>query len=128
MANTPLLTLDMSGESDRTGVPLRRASRIPDLPVESVGQDLCRASQRAGKELSDVFLVLKIKPDHLFAIEEGRFEALPGRVYAIGHVRSYAAYLGLDAGKFVERLKVELATCGGPRDYGADFLPPAERM
>ena len=31
-------------------------------------------------------------------MEEDRLESLPGRTYAIGFVRSYAGYLGLDAG------------------------------
>ena len=36
------------------------------------------------------------------AIEEGRFEELPGAAYAVGFVRSYATYLGLDAEALVD--------------------------
>jgi cytoskeleton protein RodZ len=109
MTNVPRLTLDNGGELDRAGLHPRKASGDTDVPMESVGQDLSKERQRRGKKLSDVWSMLKIRPDFLAAIEESRFEALPGSVYAIGYVRSYAAYLGLDAEKLVDRLKVEIA-------------------
>ena len=66
--------------------------------------------------------------DFLAAIEESHFEALPGRVYAIGYVRSYAAYLGLDAEKLVDRLKAEIAAREPAKDDPAiDLLPQPER-
>jgi cytoskeleton protein RodZ len=108
MADASRLTLDGGAELARLNLHPRKVPVEVDIPPEGVGRDLCRARQRSGKQLSDVWLVLKIKPDHLIAIEEGRFEALPGRVYAIGFVRSYAAFLGLDAKTFVERLKAEI--------------------
>jgi len=37
---------------------------------------------------------------------------LPARVYAVGYVRSYAAYLGVDAQTFVARFKAEMAGAG----------------
>jgi cytoskeleton protein RodZ len=94
----------------------------------TVGQELAAARQRQGKRLSDVWLVLKIRPDQLMAIEEGRFDTLPGRVYAIGYVRSYAAHLGLDAGRLVHRLKAELAGPGGPTALPPAALPLTERI
>src|SRR5262245_4245779 len=127
MAHAPRLRLDDEEDFDSPSLHPRKASADADRPAEGVGPDLSKARQRKGKKLSDVWLVLKIRPDHLIAIEEGRFEALPGRVYAIGYVRSYAAYLGLDSEKFVDRLKAEMAVRGGPRDYALDFLLPAER-
>ena len=35
--------------------------------------------------------------------------SLPGKTYAIGFVRSYAGYLGLDATATVERFKQEIS-------------------
>ena len=52
---------------------------------------------------------LKIRKDHLEALEEDRIEALPGRTYAVGFVRTYADYLGLDAPQAVERFKSQIA-------------------
>jgi cytoskeleton protein RodZ len=98
MAIASRLTLDNTDELDRGSAHPRKAACGDDPALDGVGQDLCRVRQRQGKELSDVWLVLKIRPHHLIAIEEGRFDVLPARVYAIGYVRSYAAYLGLDAG------------------------------
>ena len=129
MANAPRLIFDLTGELDRLGSQPRKAPVEVQLPAETVGQELCKARQDSGRQLSDVWLVLKIRPDQLIAIEEGRFEALPGRVYAIGYVRSYAAYLGLDSDRLVERLKTELdgpATLDGPGAVAVsalDLLP-----
>src|SRR6185503_1453587 len=110
MANVTRLILDAGGERDRPIPQLQPPPRTAaqTLPVETVGQELARARQRKGEKLSDVWLVLKIRPDQLLAVEEGRWDALPGRVYTIGYVRSYAAYLGLEPGRLVERLRNEL--------------------
>ncbi|MEI9886891.1 MAG: putative PEP-binding protein [Rhizomicrobium sp.] len=62
---------------------------------------------------------LKIRKDHLEAIEEDRLDALPGRTYAVGFVRSYADYLGLDVGQCVERFK--------PRSPAAPTPTPPRR-
>ena len=105
----------LMGEPDRSIPEPCKAPAPTDLPVVTVGQELSNARQRKGKRLSDVWLVLKIRPDQLVAIEEGRFDVLPGRVYAIGYVRSYAAHLGLDADRLVERLKAELAGPGSTK-------------
>src|ERR1700684_1561414 len=107
MAGVLRLTLDDRGELDRPILRQRRTSADPDVSRESVGQDLCNARQRSGKVLMDVWRELKIPPHHLIAIEKSCYEALPGRVYAIGFVRSYATYLGLDAETLVARLKAE---------------------
>src|SRR5262245_19859650 len=115
MADAPRLTQDDGADLNRPVLLARKTAGVTDLPLGTVGQDLCKARQRRGKELSDVWLALKISPAQLTAIEEDRYDALPGRVYAIGYVRSYAAYLGLDAANFVDRLKAELAArCPAP--------------
>jgi len=97
------------GEWDRPTLDSRQTSGDADVPRETVGQELCKERQRRGMELTDVWRILKIRFDYLVAIEEGRFHVLPGRLYAIGYVRSYAAYLGLDADALVDRMKVEMA-------------------
>jgi len=64
--------------------------------------------------LATVSRYLKIRKDHLEALEEDRIEALPGRTYAVGFIRSYADYLGLDAVQCVERFKAEIAGRSDP--------------
>jgi cytoskeleton protein RodZ len=126
MAKIVRLTPDRGGELDRPILGLPKTSADADVPPESVGQDLCKARHRSGKTLMEVWHETKIPPHHLIAIETSRFEALPGRVYAIGFVRSYSAYLGLDAEAIVARLRAEMA---GP-DAKLPIigsLPPPER-
>ena len=109
MTKVTRLTLDDEGGLDRRRIHLREISGDLDAPLETVGQDLRAARLRRGDDLATVSRALKIRKDHLEALEEDRMEALPGRTYAVGFTRSYADYLGLDAVQCVERLKAEIA-------------------
>ncbi len=62
-----------------------------------------------GEELRRVATRLKIRYPYLAAIEEGRFDKLPGVTYAVGFVRTYAEHLGLDGAEVVRRFKQETA-------------------
>ena len=76
---------------------------------------LLRASRlRCGEELDDIAQSLRIRRRHLLAIEEGEFEQLPGTTYAVGFIRAYADYLGLDSDEVVRRFKEEQAIDTGP--------------
>jgi cytoskeleton protein RodZ len=75
-----------------------------DMPV---GEILRRARVHYSQSLDDVEAVLRIRAQQLGAIEEGKLDELPGRVYAIGFVRSYAEYLGLDGDKMVHLFKIQ---------------------
>ncbi len=109
MTKVTRLTLDQGGGLERRRIHLREISGDADSPLETVGQDLRAARLRRGDDLATVSRALKIRKDHLEALEEDRLEALPGRTYAIGFVRSYADYLGLDGVQLVERFKAEIA-------------------
>lgn len=112
MSKVTHLTLDESGGLNRRRIHLREISGDADAPLETVGQDLRAARLRRGDDLATVSKALKIRKDHLEALEEDRLEALPGRTYAIGFARSYADYLGLDPIVSVERFKREIAGRG----------------
>ena len=74
-----------------------------DMGPGEVG-DLLRASRiRHGQELADVARALRIRIVYLQAIEDSRYEDLPGAVYALGFIRSYAEHLGLDGEQLVSR-------------------------
>jgi cytoskeleton protein RodZ len=88
---------------------LREISGDTDSPLETVGQDLRAARLRRGDEIASVSRALKIRKDHLEALEEDRIEDLPGKTYAIGFVRSYSRYLGLDSAHYVERFKQDIS-------------------
>lgn len=109
MTKVTRLTLDEEGGLQNRRIHLREISGDIDAPLETVGQDLRAARLRRGDDLATVSRALKIRKDHLEALEEDRLDALPGRTYAIGFVRSYADYLGLDAVQSVERFKAEIA-------------------
>ena len=109
MSKVTHLTLDEGGGLNRRRIHLREISGDADVPLETVGQDLRTARLRRGDDLATVSKSLKIRKDHLEALEEDRLEALPGRTYAIGFVRSYADYLGLDAVLSVECFKRQIA-------------------
>ncbi|GAA0536363.1 cytoskeleton protein RodZ [Rhizomicrobium palustre] len=109
MTKVTRLTLDSEGGLDRRRIHLREISDEMDAPLDTVGQDLRTARLRRGDDLATVSRALKIRKDHLEALEEDRVEALPGRTYAVGFIRSYADYLGLDSIQCVERFKAEIA-------------------
>lgn len=126
MAKVTRLTLDNNGELDRRRLNFREISGDADAPLESVGQDLRKAREKRGEELEHISRLLKIRKDYLALLEEGSADSLPGRAYAIGFVRSYATYLGLDGNEYVERLKAEIAGRGDNREPQASAAPPPE--
>ncbi|MDR6769543.1 RodZ domain-containing protein [Azospirillum sp. BE72] len=75
----------------------------------SVSETLRSTRMAHGYDLRDVATMLRIRYPYLLAIEEGRFEELPGSTYAIGFLRSYAECLGLDPDTVVTRYKDEAA-------------------
>lgn len=122
---TPMAANDMANEDDaasRRRIHLREISGDADAPLETVGQDLRAARIRRGDDLAAVSRALKIRKDHLDALESDQLDRLPGKTYAIGFVRSYARYLGLEAGEMVERFKAEIA------GRGDEPSPPAASL
>jgi len=99
---------NMDGLNTRR-IHLREISGDSESPLETVGHDLRAARLRRGDEIAQVSRALKIRKDHLEALEGDRLEDLPGKTYAIGFVRSYARHLGLDAAEYVERFKRDIS-------------------
>jgi cytoskeleton protein RodZ len=94
-----------------------------EVTVGATGQELREHREALGADLGDVSDMLCIRRDFLEALEAGRYEALPGEAYAIGFVRSYAKYLGLDSDAMARQFKVELT--GERPTARLDFLTPA---
>jgi cytoskeleton protein RodZ len=78
-----------------------------DPQPESLGTLLRSARLRMGEDLKSVSRTLKIKPEFLEALENENMDVLPGRTYALGFLRTYAEYLGLDPTTCVVRFKEE---------------------
>jgi cytoskeleton protein RodZ len=68
----------------------------PSVPAITVGGWLRAERERQGLGLDAVEAVTRIRAGQLRAIEENRFDALPGETYARAFVRSYAEHLALD--------------------------------
>lgn len=64
---------------------------------------------RRGWTIEDCSQNLRIRVAVLEAMEAGRFERLPNGAYALGFVRTYADFLGLDRDEIVRRVKAEAA-------------------
>ena len=77
---------------------------MTDIALSGVGEALARARETQGLDLVDVAQQLKFAPRHIEAIEQERFEALPGSTFARGMVRNYARLLKLDPEPLLERI------------------------
>ena len=87
------------------------ASREPHFEprhAETVGQLLSLTRAKFGQDLGQAAQALRIRTSYLEAIEGDRHAELPGLAYAVGFVRSYAEYLGLDGRSVVQRYKDEV--------------------
>jgi cytoskeleton protein RodZ len=72
-----------------------------------VGALLFAARTAGGHALEDIAAALNIRAEHLRALEEGWWDELPSQAYALGFLKSYARFLGLDAAEMVSRYRAE---------------------
>lgn len=70
---------------------------LASLQPSTLGEFFRRARRQKSLKLIDAAHILKLRPEYLEAIEDGRFSELPQGPYARGFVQSYATFLGLDA-------------------------------
>jgi cytoskeleton protein RodZ len=93
---------------DETPAATNNVIEAPMTPRRiSVSESLRGRRIECGLDIDYVAQILRIRPAVLTAIEKGEFDQLPGPAYAVGFVRSYATYLGLDAEALVVRFKNE---------------------
>src|SRR5205823_15066171 len=86
------------------------------LPIFLAGAMLRQQRETLALDLADFAAVLRIKPAYLAALEAGRPDKLPGAVYAIGFIRAYADYLGLDGGEMLRLFKQQLTLLAAKPD------------
>jgi helix-turn-helix protein len=72
--------------------------------MASIGTTLREERIRRGLGIDEVESETKIRAKYLMALEDERFEALPGTAYARAFLRDYAEQLGLDPQELVNRL------------------------
>ena len=84
----------------------------PQAP--SIGDRLRQARERHGVSIADASATLRIRAAILDAFEREDHSQLPPRVYALGQLRSYAAYLGLDPATVAAGWQGPQAPAGAP--------------
>ena len=86
--------------------------------------ELREARLRGGYSLSDAAHVLRIQEHYLEALEEGRFDQIPGTTYIIGFLRSYSGFLGLDPDEIIDAFKREQGL--GTKEQRLAFPSPSD--
>ena len=101
-----------------------------------IGGSLREARLKRNLTPADVQKAIRIRDRYLQALEEERWELLPGDAYVKGFLRTYADYLGLDGSLYVDEynnrfshpdeplLVPERFARSGPRFGGAGLLRP----
>jgi Uncharacterized protein conserved in bacteria len=73
-----------------------------------IEQQLRVARETKGLELKEIEEITKIPSKYLQALEEADFCVLPGGVYTVGFLRSYARFLDLDAESIVNAFRPKI--------------------
>ncbi len=97
-----------------------------------IGDTLRQARKRAGWSIPDVAAATKMRESMVVAIEEERFEALGGSVYARGFIRLYARAVRLDPAPLIARFaeahaEPEERPRRGDRQRGLGLASPRQR-
>ena len=89
-----------------------------------IGSSLREARERRGLQLTDVQRETRIRVRYLQALEEERFDLLPGEAYVKGFLRSYADALGLESRLYLDEYSARFAQLDE-----TDFVPrPSARI
>jgi cytoskeleton protein RodZ len=111
-------------------VPQRRRLHLKEITGEgssdTIGGLLRATRLKLGEDLKAASRVTKIRPEYLEALEEGKIAALPGRTYAIGFLKTYADFLGLDPAECLAKFKTEHAP-PPPVEGELGFVEPESR-
>tara|TARA_R110001606_G_scaffold258796_3_gene406624 strand:- start:33 stop:869 length:837 start_codon:yes stop_codon:yes gene_type:complete len=83
-----------------------------ELNLHNTGELLRRAREQKNLSLEEIAKKTRIPQRHLTSIENGDFDALPGRTYAIGFAKSYARTVGLSDVAIGSQLRAEMEEQG----------------
>jgi cytoskeleton protein RodZ len=93
-----------------------------------VGGSLREARLKRGLSPADVQKAIRIRDRYLQALEEERWELLPGDAYVKGFLRTYADYLGLDGNLYVEEYNSRFARPDEPQLVPVRFARTGTRF
>jgi cytoskeleton protein RodZ len=109
-----------TGAEDEDSHSARRAVTIGELLRET--------REQYDASIEQIGAALRIRPVFLQAIEDNHYDRLPGPVYAVGFVRTYADYLGLDGAVIAQRFKSEAAGLETKADLSFPLPLPERSM
>jgi len=115
-----------TGASRGDGAAADEAGAAGSARLRTVGALLREAREGFGRDVPQISAALRIRPAYLQAIEDGRYDALPGPTYTVGFIRAYSEYLGLDGVEMVRRFKQESEGLALKRDLSFP-MPLTER-
>tara|TARA_B100001093_G_scaffold432947_1_gene429688 strand:- start:310 stop:1464 length:1155 start_codon:yes stop_codon:yes gene_type:complete len=99
----------------KMAVPIKQKSQINESNEVAVntseilfGEALQEARHKSNQSLSQISSLLKIRHDYLKAIENGAPDDIPGTTYAIGFIKSYSNYLGINPEGYINSLKTKV--------------------
>lgn len=103
---------------------------MDEMQQASVGARLKNRRTELGFSLADIAARTNIRRTYLEALEDGRYEALPGVTYQSGFLRSYAKVLGLEADSVLHlwRKETALADDGRRGEFSLEPQPLTEAM
>jgi len=86
--------------------------------VVNIGAVLRGQREKLGYSLKKVSEATRIRKTFLESLEDNQFTDLPGHVYVVGFIKSYALYLGLDCDSLLAELE-EPETSSAPRSFAS---------
>ena len=85
-----------------------------------IGPSLREARTRRGLSPADVHKAVRIRERYLTALEDERWDMLPGDAYTKGFLRTYAEFLGLHGQLYIDEYNARIAA-----DEAAPLVPEA---
>jgi cytoskeleton protein RodZ len=77
--------------------------------VFQIGDSLREARTRRGFTPADVHKAIRIRERYLTALEEERWDMLPGEAYTKGFLRTYSEHLGLNSQLYIDEYNARIA-------------------
>jgi len=96
--------------------------------VFEIGSSLRSAREQRKLDLGDVEQATHIRVRYLQALEDERFEVLPGPAYVKGFLRTYADHLGLDGLQFLEEYNNRFPAADAPELVPLVRVRPRRRL
>ena len=98
-----------------------------DDVIRSVGQLLRAAREEKHLSIPQVAIETRIRQLYIKAIEDGDLDSLPGEIYKVGFIKTYATFLNLDPFEILRRLGASQDTCVN-YNINNKYIIPAEHQ